>query len=87
MCVVDKGEVLAQLALPIAGLVSNKPANDVANELSQVANAATSLGVKIEAPFMALSFLALPVIPHLKLTDKGLVDVDKFSIVPLGVES
>ncbi len=49
--------------------------------------AATSLGVKINAPFMALSFLALPVIHHLKLTDKGLVDVDKFAIVPLGVDS
>jgi adenine deaminase len=87
LCVVNDGNVLAHLALPIAGLVSNQPANNVAGELSHVAKAATSLGVKIEAPFMALSFLALPVIPHLKLTDKGLVDVDKFSIVSLGVES
>ncbi|MBU1935891.1 adenine deaminase [bacterium] len=87
LCVVNSGKVLAQLALPIAGLVSDRTANEVAQELSSIAKAAISLGVKINAPFMALSFLALPVIPHLKLTDKGLVDVDKFSIVPLAVES
>ncbi|MBM3325077.1 MAG: adenine deaminase [Calditrichaeota bacterium] len=87
LCVVNNGKALAELALPIAGLVSDKPAREVIESLAKVDKAAKSLGVKVHAPFMALSFLALPVIPHLKLTDKGLVDVDAFQIVPLPVES
>lgn len=87
LCVVNNGNVLAELALPIAGLVSDRAAPEVAADLGKIAKTATSLGVKIPAPFMALSFLALPVIPHLKLTDKGLVDVDAFKIVPLKIES
>jgi len=83
LCVVSDGKVLSELALPIAGLVSDKPALEVVAGLATTAKAAASLGVKVHAPFMALSFLALPVIPHLKLTDKGLVDVDAFKIVPL----
>jgi adenine deaminase len=86
LCVVKSGKVLAELALPIAGLVSDKSARDVVDGLAKIEKAAASLGVKIHAPFMALSFLALPVIPHLKLTDKGLVDVDAFALVPLEVE-
>ncbi|MFH1010067.1 MAG: adenine deaminase C-terminal domain-containing protein, partial [bacterium] len=87
LCVVNNGKVLAELALPIAGLVSDKPAREVTESLARIEHAAKSLGVKIGAPFMALSFLALPVIPHLKLTDKGLVDVDAFEVVPLAAES
>jgi adenine deaminase len=83
LCAINDGKVLSELALPIAGLVSDKPALEVVAGLATVAKVATSLGVKVHAPFMALSFLALPVIPHLKLTDKGLVDVDAFKIVPL----
>jgi len=87
LCAVNNGKVLSELALPIAGLVSDKPALEVVADLAAIAKAAASLGVKVHAPFMALSFLALPVIPHLKLTDKGLVDVDAFKIVPLEVEA
>jgi adenine deaminase len=87
LCVVNNGEVLAELALSIAGLVSDKPASEVTERFAKIEAAAKSLGVKIHAPFMALSFLALPVIPHLKLTDKGLVDVDAFKIVPLRADT
>jgi adenine deaminase len=87
LCVVNERKVLADLPLPIAGLVSDRAAPEVVAGLAGLAKAATSLGVKVPAPFMALSFLALPVIPHLKLTDKGLVDVDTFALVPLAVES
>lgn len=83
--VVQKGKVLACLPLPIAGLMSDKSASEIAPELDELHNAAKSLGCKLNSPFMTLSFLALPVIPSLKLTDQGLVDVNKFSIIPLGV--
>jgi adenine deaminase len=86
LCVVNERKVLAQLALPIAGLVSDRAAPEVVASLAALAKAAASLGVNVPAPFMALSFLALPVIPHLKLTDKGLVDVDTFALVPLAVK-
>ncbi len=87
LCVVNNGKVLAEIALPIAGLVSDRPAREVTESLAKIEQATKSLGVKIHAPFMALSFLALPVIPHLKMTDMGLVDVDAFKIVPLEAES
>lgn len=83
---VNERKVLAELALPIAGLVSDRAAPEVVADLAALAKAAASLGVNVPAPFMALSFLALPVIPHLKLTDKGLVDVDTFALVPLAVK-
>jgi adenine deaminase len=79
--------VLSELALPIAGLVSDRPAREVADGLAKTARAAISLGVKVHAPFMALSFLALPVIPRLKLTDRGLVDVERFRHIPLFVDA
>jgi len=86
LCVVNERKVLAELPLPIAGLVSDRAAPEVVAGLAALAKAAASLGVKVPTPFMALSFLALPVIPHLKLTDKGLVDVDAFALVPLAVK-
>jgi adenine deaminase len=85
--VVDDGEVLAQLPLPIAGLISDQPIEAVRDMIDQLHGAFGQLGGKLEAPFMALSFLALPVIPSLKLTDQGLVDVERFEIVPLWVDS
>ena len=79
--VCDKGEILAELSLPIAGLMSLKPFMEVYQELLSLRNAAKSLGVTLEEPFLQLAFLALPVIPHLKITDMGLVDVDNFKLI------
>lgn len=73
------GGVLAEVALPLAGLMSNRPAPEVAESLRVLGRAAArELGVTIAEPFMQLSFLALSVIPALRLTDAGLVDVDAF---------
>ncbi len=83
--VVAGGEVLASLSLPIAGLMSLEPAQKVAEAMHKLNQAARSLGCNLEAPFMALSFLALPVIPKLKLTDRGLFDVERFEFVELEV--
>jgi len=85
MVVVDRGKVLARLPLPVAGLMSEKPADAVAKKINEVHRAARHLGVKIDEPFSAMSFLALPVIPELKLTDRGLVDVNRFTFVDLFV--
>jgi adenine deaminase len=79
-------EVLALLPLPIGGLMSDRPYEDVGEGLKTLLRAAKSLGSKLDDPFMAMSFLALEVIPSLKLTDLGLVDVEKFAPVPLFVE-
>lgn len=76
-------QVLARLPLPIAGLMSEKSAYEVEAELEKLTEATRALGCVLEEPFMALSFLALPVIPELKLTDKGLVDVTEFRFVSL----
>lgn len=76
-----EAKVLALLPLPVAGLISLEPAEKVAPALEEVTGAARSLGAAPQNPFLTLSFLALPVIPHLKLTDRGLFDVDSFSFV------
>jgi adenine deaminase len=76
-------EVLALLPLPIAGLMSDRPYEEVGERLKALLAAAAKLGSKLRDPFMAMSFLALEVIPALKLTDQGLVDVEKFAPVPL----
>jgi adenine deaminase len=79
------GRVLAEVRLPIAGLMSDGVAADVAAELGALTEAAgASLGVTIEAPFMQLSFLGLSVIPELRITDLGLVDVVGFSLTTIG---
>ena len=85
--VVADGEILAELPLPIAGLMSEEPLDTVADAAAGLDRAAASLGCRLPAPFMTLSFLGLPVIPHLKLTARGLVDVDRFQIVPLEVDA
>ena len=78
------GRVLAEVALPLAGLMSDRPAAVVAEQLRVLgAAAADALGAAIEEPFMQLSFVALSVIPELRLTDGGLVDVDAFAHVPV----
>jgi adenine deaminase len=85
MAVAYDDTVLAQLPLPIAGLMSDQSIETVRRQMDEVLAAARQLGSPLHAPFMALSFLALPVIPSLKLTDRGLVDVDKFQLVSLFV--
>lgn len=79
--VVRDGEVLAELALPVAGLMSLDPFEAVKEKLEHLRAAARSLGVTLEEPFLQLAFLALPVIPNLKITDRGLVDVNRFEII------
>jgi adenine deaminase len=77
------GKVAAALALPIAGLMSNRPAEEVAENLTKLLDKAHVWGSRLANPFVTLSFLALPVIPELKLTDRGLVDVSQFRTVSL----
>jgi len=75
----DNAKVIAVLPLPLAGLISTEPIEVVAQQYSDCDRLAKILGSPLKAPFMTLSFMALPVIPELKLTDKGLFDVKKFS--------
>jgi adenine deaminase len=85
--VVARGDrILAEVPLPIGGLMSAEPVLTVCGQLEAAVAAAHGLGSSLHDPFMAMSFLALEVIPRLKLTDKGLVDVDRVAIVPLWVE-
>jgi adenine deaminase len=83
--VVVDGKVVAEVALPIAGLMSPKPLFEVAGEIDRVVEAARELGITLDAPFMALSFLGLSVIPDLRITDHGLIDVNEFAVVPVSL--
>jgi adenine deaminase len=74
-------KVLASLALPVAGLLSKEPLEEVVNNLEKLEQIATQLGTKLTSPFSTLSFVALPVIPEIRLTDLGLVDVNEFRLV------
>jgi adenine deaminase len=85
MVAVKKEKVMAALPLPLAGLISDRPAGVVAAQMKDVRRAARQLGAALDEPFSALSFLALPVVPELKLTNKGLVDVKQFTFVELFV--
>ena len=78
---VDGGRVLASIALPVAGLMSLAPYEEITATLIELRQAAKGLGVVLPEPFLQVAFLPLPVIPHLKITDKGLVDVDRFELV------
>ena len=86
LVVVESRGVRAELPLPVAGLLSEAPAEEVARGSRECVRALANLGCSVEAPFQAIAFLALSVIPSLKLTDQGLVDVDAFRIVPLAVD-
>jgi adenine deaminase len=77
------GEIRATLPLPVAGLMSLEPIFEVRKKLDNLIRVAWEFGSKLKDPYMTLSFLALPVIPELKITDRGLVNVDQFSFVPL----
>lgn len=80
--VAAEGRVLAELSLPVAGLMSLEPFEAVRDRLTHLRDAAKSLGVVLEEPFLQMAFLALPVIPALKITDRGMVDVTRFEIIP-----
>lgn len=77
----QRGQVLAELALPFAGLMSLEPFEVVRRDLSSLRAAVRAMGCQLPEPFLHLAFLPLPVIPHLKITDFGLVDVDRFELV------
>jgi adenine deaminase len=81
--VVEDRGVRAELALPVAGLISEAPLAEVVEASSGCIDAAAKLGCTLPSPFQTMSFLALSVIPSLKITDRGLVDVDRFELVPL----
>ena len=84
LVVADNEKIAASLPLPIAGLMSTQPIASVISDLKAVNEACSKMGNNvIKDPFMLFSFLSLPVIPSLKLTDKGLVDVDKFQFTSL----
>lgn len=85
LCVFDGDRVVAELALPVAGLMSDQPIETVRAAYDALLNAAAALGATAVDPFMAMSFMALEVIPSLKLTDRGLIDVTRFEIVSLYV--
>ena len=85
IAVADDGVVRGELALPVAGLLSEQPADAVVAGLDELVAFLRERGVAGGAPFMTLSFLALSVIPELKLTDQGLVDVVNARVVPLVV--
>ncbi|WP_127145313.1 adenine deaminase [Pelagibacterium montanilacus] len=79
--VADNGAITAELALPIAGLMSTEPFEAVTHALENLRDAAKALGCTLPEPFLQVAFLALPVIPHLKMTDRGLFDVDAFDFL------
>jgi adenine deaminase len=81
--VVDQGIVKAELKLPVAGLLSDASLEDVIDGSRACVEAAHELGCELASPFQSMAFLALSVIPKLKITDRGLVDVDRFELVPL----
>jgi adenine deaminase len=83
--VVEEQGVRAELPLPVAGLLSDRPLQEVLDASHRINAAAQALGVTFPAPFQMLAFLALSVIPSLKITDRGYVDVDRFELVPLAV--
>ena len=79
--VVEGGQVRAELPLPIAGLMSDQPYESLIKPLEDLRKAAKALGVVLAEPFLQVAFLPLPVIPHLKISDRGMVDVDRFALI------
>jgi adenine deaminase len=86
LTIVSGGKVLSRLALPVAGLMSEEPMAKVRDGLEDLEKAAKEIGIDIDDPFMALSFVTLAVVPDLKLTDLGLFDVTKFKFVDVFVD-
>ena len=79
--VVEDGKVTGEIPLPVAGLMSLEPFESVRDTLHELRKAAYALGTTLQEPFLQVAFLPLPVIPHLKISDKGMVDVDKFMLI------
>jgi len=79
--VVEDGKVTGEIPLPVAGLMSLEPYESVRDTLHNLRKAAYALGTTLEEPFLQVAFLPLPVIPHLKISDKGMVDVDRFMLI------
>ncbi|MGA1802397.1 adenine deaminase [Rhizobium sp. HT1-10] len=79
--VVEDGKITGEIALPVAGLMSLEPYETVRDTLHHLREAAIALGSTLQEPFLQLAFLPLPVIPHLKISDRGLVDVDAFRLI------
>ena len=86
ICVFKDGKELAMVELPIAGLMSDRPATDVAHATDQIVNAMANCGCTLNNAYMQHSLLALVVIPELRISDLGLVDVTKFEMTPLFIE-
>jgi adenine deaminase len=87
LVVVDGDRVTAELPLPVAGLISARPLAEVIDASEATVAAVHALGSELASPFQSLAFLALSVIPSLKITDHGLVDVDRFELVPLAADA
>jgi len=79
--VVEDGKVTGEIPLPVAGLMSLEPFETVRDTLHHLRQAAYALGTTLQEPFLQVAFLPLPVIPHLKISDKGMVDVDQFRLI------
>jgi adenine deaminase len=79
--VVEDGRVTGEIALPVAGLMSLEPYETVRDTLHELRKAAYALGTTLQEPFLQVAFLPLPVIPHLKISDQGMVDVDRFELM------
>ncbi|MEM2908462.1 MAG: adenine deaminase C-terminal domain-containing protein, partial [Candidatus Hadarchaeales archaeon] len=86
MIAVSEGKVLALVELPIAGLMSEREAEEVSEEVAALKEAWAKLGCKMVSPFMTMSLLALPVLPELRITDKGLIDTVEFRRIPTLVQ-
>lgn len=87
LALVEKEQVIAQLALPLAGIFTDSPVHELCEQMHAIKENVTSLmGEDANDPFMTLAFMTLDVIPHIKLTDSGLVDVDAFDFTPLFVD-
>ena len=87
ICIAEDGQIRGTLPLPVGGLMTNEPALMVAKQQAEMIALAREMGVpEFYSPFLTLAFLSLPVIPSLKLTDRGLVDVDSFKFIPLEVK-
>jgi len=81
LVVVLDGQVIGAMALPLAGILSLEPADVAVAQLDDIETLVKEMGVSVESPFTLLSFMALPVIPEIRITDKGIVDVNKFEII------
>lgn len=85
MIVVDQGEVLAKVPMPIAGLMSDQPLETVVEQVDELEQAWRQLGCHIHAPFMTFSLIALPVIPEIRITNRGIADVNRFELIDLEI--